>query len=77
MRHNSGTTFDSADQIGAALQGNIVVSLNVLPNYIYLLIPSPPSLRTLLRSQRGEKAFLVRRRMEPSCRIWVDKHVLY
>lgn len=45
MRHNCSTTFDSADQIGAALQGNIVVSLNVLPNYIYLLIPSPPSLR--------------------------------
>lgn len=39
------SAFDSADQIGAALQGSIVVSLNVLPNDIYLLIPSTPSLR--------------------------------
>lgn len=57
--------FDWADQIGAALHGNIVVSLNVLPKCIYLPIPSPPSLRNLLRSQRGEKTLPGRRRMEP------------
>lgn len=37
------STFDSADQIRAALQGNVVVS--VLPNNVYLLIPSPSSPR--------------------------------
>lgn len=64
MRHNSGTTFDSADQIGAALQGNIVVSLNVLPNCIYLLIPSPPSLSSPAQVTVRRESRPCRRRME-------------
>lgn len=75
---DTAPAFDSADQIGAASQGSVVVSLNVLPNRIYLPIPPPPSLRNLLRSRRGEKAFPGRRRrMEPLCRTRADKRVLY
>lgn len=65
MRQNSGTAFDSADQIGAALQGSMVVSLNVLPDYIYLLIPSPPSLRNPPQVMAWRESLPCERRMAP------------